>query len=428
MNNSSGVDRALLFSAVTLALVGVFMVYSATAVMAVNGKSGSFAYLIRHMISLAIGFGAMAVFTFIDYRELRKLAVPLLIASFALLILVFMPVIGIKANGAQRWLRLWPTTFQPSELAKLAFVIFLADYVSRPNGFNPATRANVAMSLKQKMEHPVTGFAMPLGIMLLFQVVLIKQPDFGAVMNLGIITVTMLILGGVRMKFFLAFLPFALAAIFMLVQAPYRMRRITSFLDPWGDERGSGYQLVQSLISFGNGGLGGLGLGKGQQKLFFLPEPHTDFIFSMIGEELGFIGAIFVIGLFLVVFARGMKISARAGDAFGKYLAFGLTFMIVLQAILNAAVSTGLMPTKGLPLPFVSYGGSSLLVSLSAAGILLNISSRQTSGVFLSNAAMRHSKRFIANPRLAGVETHHHASLQADATHYHASLQAAGEA
>jgi len=374
VNRTNHSDRGILVAALALVGIGVLMVYSATAVMAMKNRGGDFAFLIRHVQAMLVGLIAMTVLTYTDYRVLRRAALPLLVFSFLLLLLVFWPGVGVSANGAKRWIRLWPSTFQPSELAKLAFVLFLADYLSRPLRTHADRNLNTVHALRRKMEHPVSGFLVPVAVMVVFQVVLILQPDFGALMSFGLIGLGMLFVGGVRMRYFLFLSPVAAAVIFKLVQAPYRMRRLTSFIDPWKDEQGSGYQLIQSLVSFGNGGVTGVGLGEGRQKLFFLPEPHTDFIFSTIGEELGLLGALFVLFLFVVFLLRGLRLASRTDDSFGRYLALGLTFMIVLQALINFAVTTGLAPTKGLPLPFVSFGGSSLLVSLSATGILLSIS------------------------------------------------------
>lgn len=377
MDNPQPCDKGILFAALLLAAVGVLMVYSATAVIAIKNRGGDFAFLVRHLQSVIIGLMAMTVLMFTDYRVLSGWAWVILAFSFLLLLLVFLPAVGVSANGARRWIQLWPSTFQPSELAKLALVVFMADYMSRPMKSHRENNVNAVHALKCKMENPVTGFAIPVAIIGLFQAALILQPDFGAFMSVAAIGLGLLFVGGARLRYFLILAPVGAWVVYRLVQAPYRMRRLTSFMDPWQDQQGSGYQLIQSLVSFGNGGLGGVGLGEGRQKLFFLPEPHTDFIFSTIGEELGFAGVILVLVLFLIILLRGMRLAARVEDSFGRYLALGLTFMIVLQALLNFAVTTGLLPTKGLPLPFVSYGGSSLLVSLAATGILLNISKGQ---------------------------------------------------
>ena len=396
-------DRGILVSALILVGIGVFMVYSATAVMAMRSDGGDFSFLVRHLVSVGAGLLALLVCMFMDYRHLRKLSVFLLVGAFLLMLLVFVPGIGVSANGARRWIRMWPSTFQPSELAKLAVVIFLADYACRPFGTRAARGMNAAHAIRKKMEHPVTGFLIPLGILFLLQGVLIVQPDFGAFMSIGLLGLSMLFLAGVRLKYFLMLLPVGLPLVIYLLRAPYRLRRVTAFLDPWKDSHGSGYQLVQSLLSFGNGGIFGTGLGEGRQKLFFLPEPHTDFIFSMIGEELGFVRVIPVVLLFLYILYRGYRIAAQVPDPFGQLLALGVTLMLAIQALFHMAVTTGLVPTKGLPLPFVSYGGSSLLISLAATGILLSISRHREA---LGAAVRRPNfKRQRSGERCVGYES-----------------------
>jgi len=220
----------------------------------------------------------------------------------------------------------------------------------------------------------IYSFVLPVGIMGAFQLVFLKQPDFGATMSLGLITFAMLSISGLRLRYLMMPSVLVVPAMIYLVREPYRMKRIVSFLDPWKDSQGAGFQLVQSFIALGSGGLSGVGLGESKQKLAFLPESHTDFIFSLVGEELGFIGATALVLLFLFLFLRGIAIANRAKSPFVHYLASGLSMMIALQALINFFVATGLAPTKGLPLPFVSYGGSALLVNMTAVGILLNLS------------------------------------------------------
>ncbi|HSB30251.1 MAG TPA: putative lipid II flippase FtsW, partial [Candidatus Sulfobium mesophilum] len=288
----------------------------------------------------------------------KRFSSALLIFSFVLLCLVFLPHIGVTAGGARRWIRLWPTTFQPSELVKLAMVVFLARYMSSP-GYNTEKFAS---------------FMKPVLIMAVFQLVFLKQPDFGSTMSLAFLTFAMLFISGMRLRYIASVLILAVPVIYKLAMEPYRLRRITSFLDPWRDPLGNGFQLVQSFISLGSGGLTGLGLGESKQKLSFLPASHTDFIFCLVGEELGLVGALVLISLFIFLFAKGISIAGRSKDRFVSYLAYGLTLMITLQALINFAVVTGLVPTKGLPLPFLSYGGSALLVNMAAIGLLLKIS------------------------------------------------------
>jgi cell division protein FtsW len=302
------------------------------------------------------------LFMFLAFRlspeNLNKAAIYLLVFSFILLVLVFVPKIGISAGGARRWLRLWPSTFQPSELVKLSMVIFLARYMSLP-----AYRTDSFRS-----------FMIPVALMGLFQLIFLKQPDFGAAMSLCLLTIAMLVLSGMRLRYIMLLGLLLVPVSVKLLMEPYRLKRILAFLDPWKDPQGAGFQLVQSFIALGSGGLTGVGLGESKQKLSFLPESHTDFIFSLVGEELGFIGVFSLVGLFLVLFLRGISIANRTKDLFGYYLASGLSMMIALQALINFSVTAGLVPTKGLPLPFVSYGGSSLLINMMAIGILLRLS------------------------------------------------------
>jgi cell division protein FtsW len=359
-------DRALLVITGLLILFGALMIYSSTSVVTpILAKKGitEFYYFKRHIFTILIGFGVM----FITYRLkpsfLKEIAIPLMILSFVLLVLVFVPGIGVSAGGAKRWIRFWPSTFQPSELVKLSMVIFLARYVSSSS----------------YREDSFVSFIKPILIMVLFQAVILKQPDFGAAMSLAFLTFAMLFLSGIRLRYLASLSVLALPIIYILILEPYRLRRLTSFLDPWKDPQGSGFQLVQSFIAFGSGGLTGVGPGNSKQKLSYLPESHTDFIFSIIGEELGFIGVLIVVALFLLLFIRGISIANRANDRFVYHLAVGLSLMLSLQALINFAVTTGLVPTKGLPLPFISYGGSSLLVNMAAIGILLNISKGEDS-------------------------------------------------
>jgi cell division protein FtsW len=354
-------DRWLLLSTFALVVFGALMIYSSTSVVTpALAKKGAteFYYFKRHIFTILIGLCFMLLAHTFKPSFLKKIAIPLLLFSFVLLLLVFLPGIGVQVNGAKRWIRLWPSTFQPSEFVKLAMVIFLARHLSS----------------KSFRTESFTSFLKPIAIMAVFQAVMIMQPDFGAAMSLAFLTVTMLFLSGTRLRYILSLGFLALPVLFILIRAPYRLRRVTSFLDPWRDPLDSGFQLVQSFIAFGSGGITGIGIGSSKQKLSYLPESHTDFIFSIIGEELGFIGVSIIIALFVVIFFRGFSIANKTRDTFTYYLAVGLALMISVQALINFAVATGLVPTKGLPLPFISYGGSSLLMNMAAIGILLNIS------------------------------------------------------
>jgi cell division protein FtsW len=355
-------DKWLLCVTLLLTVFGALMIYSSTSVitptLARKGVITEFYYFKRHIFTIFTGL----VFMFFAYKlgplNLRKMALPLLIFSFLLLILVFVPGIGVSAGGAKRWIRLWPSTFQPSELVKLSMVIFLARYMSGPNyGVDS-----------------FVSFIKPILIMMLFQAVILKQPDFGAAMSLAFITLAMLFLSGIRLRYLASLSVLAIPVIFKLIMEPYRLKRVTCFLDPWKDQEGCGFQLIQSFIALGSGGLSGVGLGGSKQKLSYLPEPHTDFIVSIIGEEFGFIGVSIVMALFLFLFIKGISIANKTKDRFVYYLSMGISLMISLQVLINLAVAAGMVPTKGLPLSFISYGGSSLLVNMIAIGILLNIS------------------------------------------------------
>jgi cell division protein FtsW len=355
-------DRWILLTTVVLVCFGALMIYSSTSVITpvlAKKKVTEFYYFKRHLFTIVIGFIILFLTAYrLKLSFVQKHAIHLLIASFILLILVFIPGIGVTAGGATRWIRLWPSTFQPSELVKLSMVIFLAYYLSHP-GYR---------------HDNFISFLKPIGIMMLFQILILKQPDFGAAMSLAFLTLGMLFISGTRLRYLASLGVFAVPVIILLAMKPYRLQRIICFLDPWKDAQGCGFQLIQSFIALGSGGMTGVGLGSSKQKLAYLPESHTDFIFSIIGEEFGLIGALIIVLLFLIIFIKGITVAKRAKEPFVAYLATGLTLMISLQALINFAVAIGLVPTKGLPLPFISYGGSSLLVNMAAVGMLLVIS------------------------------------------------------
>lgn len=368
-NFEQGYDKYILVIVFLLIAIGILAVYSSTSVVSPDvleryQKKGivisQFAYLKKQLFTVFLGIFGMLLAYKAPLHWLKKMAIPILVVSFALLLLVFTPL-GISAGGAKRWLRLWPSNFQPSELVKLSMVLFMAWYLSR-SSYD-----------KDRLLY----FVVPICIMGVFQAVFLKQPDFGATMSLGIITVLMLFLSGARLRYLFALIMTGMPAVVWLIKSePYRWKRFTAFLDPWKDYQGSGFQLVQSFIALGSGGLKGVGIGEGKQKLSFLPEVHTDFIYSLIGEEAGFIGALFVVLLFFCLFVRGVIIANKTTNQFSYYLSFGISIMIATQAIINFAVVTGMVPTKGLPLPFISYGGSSLIVNMIAAGLLLNVSAK----------------------------------------------------
>lgn len=359
------IDKWLLLIVFTLILIGLVSVYSSTSVLSPDviekgqekGKNVSpFGFLKKQLFAVVIGIFALFLAYKIRLTHLKNLTIPLLLLSLVCLLLVFTSL-GVSAGGARRWIKAWPTVFQPSELVKLSIVIFIAWFLSS----------------KYFNRDSIKSFLIPIVILVIFQIILIKQRDFGAVMSLGILTLTMLFIGGVKLRYISFLSLLAIPIIVKLALEPYRLKRITAFIDPWRDPLGSGFQLVQSFIALGSGGITGVGLGEGRQKLSFLPEIHTDFIFALIGEELGFVGTSLVIILFTLFLIRGLSIAKNSDDSFSSYLAYGITFMISYQALINFLVVTGMIPTKGLPLPFISYGGSSLFVNMIAVGILLNV-------------------------------------------------------
>jgi len=355
-------DPWLMLFSLGLTLLGVVMIYSSTHQMALDKYKDSYFFLKKHLFSLTLGFIAFYLASQFPLRILRKFAVPLLLFIMGLLFLLLMPGFGVKAGGAIRWLKIGGIRVgQPSELAKIALLLYLAHTLAR----------------KQDRIHLFqVGFLPPVIVLGLVLGLLMKQPDFGTSMMLLTLTGILLFVGGVPLRFLFGSAMLALPAVYlMLIAKPYRWKRITAFLDPFHPDniQDGAYQLVQSLKAFSSGGLWGNGLAHGQQKLGYLPEAHTDFIFAVVGEELGLIGVLFVIGAFIFLLYRGYRIALRTPDAFSRYFAVGLTSMIGLQALLNMGVVMGSLPTKGLPLPFLSFARTSLIVVFAALGLLLQI-------------------------------------------------------
>lgn len=361
------VDRTLLAVTMILALVGLVMVFSASAIVAGNRFQDPGFYLKRQVAWLALGVLLMYLASRIDYIFWKKLSIPILACILVLLIMVLVPSFGMSAKGARRWLPLGPFSVQPAEMVKLVAVMYLAAYLSK--------KADRITSFRDGLLPALIVIGLLSGLVLL-------EPDLGTVVVLGLVTVGMCFLAGARLLHLMALGFCAIPAVLALVLgSSYRRQRLMTFLAPWKDPSDSGFQITQSFLAFGSGGSFGVGLGEGKQKLYFLPEAHTDFVLALIGEELGLIGTATVILLFAFFVWRGVQIAARARVPFGRYLGMGITLLVGVQALVNAAVVTGLLPTKGLTLPFVSYGGSSLVVSLVGVGILLSISrDRHTGG------------------------------------------------
>jgi len=344
---------------ILLVCIGIIMIYSASSIYAAEQYKDGFFFLKRHILFLLIGCVLMFIVMCIDYRKLRKFARPLLFISFILLVLVLIPGIGREVSGARRWFRFKVFSFQPSELANMAMIIYIADFISR--------KGNVLKTFWK-------GFAPPVLVLGCMVLLILMQPDLGTSLSIGIVVFIMLFVSGVRTRYLVSTLLAGLPALYFLIfSVPYRKARILSFLNPWLDPKGSGFQIIQSQIALGSGGIFGVGLGHSKQKLFYLPAAHTDFIFSIIGEEMGLIGTLGVIILFMVFIQQGLKIIKNAPDKFGYFLALGLVSMISLKAVINIGVSCGVFPTKGLPLPFISYGGSSFVFDLLSVGLLINI-------------------------------------------------------
>lgn len=345
---------------IVVALLGFSIVTVYSTDLATFGAGGKSYQLTKHILWILIGSILLVTMANIDYHYLQKLRIPILVMSFILLLLVLIPGIGTVTNGARRWMRLGHTLgIQPSEFAKLAIIIFVSAYIAKN---------------QSRMSEFKCGFMIPIIIIALAGALIIKEPDFGSAAFITILSVIMLLVGGTRIIY--VFFTIIAAAPFihkMLFEVSYRKDRLMAFMDPWQDPSGTGYHIIQSWIALGSGGLAGLGVGSSRQKLFFLPESSNDFIFTIIGEEFGFIGVLAIICLFLSLIWQGLKIVHATKDVFGFFLGFGITVMFGLQAIINIAVVSGIVPTKGIPLPFVSSGGSSLLFSMIGIGILINI-------------------------------------------------------
>ena len=355
-------DPILLFSTLGLVGIGIVMVYSASFPVGTERMGDPYHFLKKQAFAATLGIGLMLLAARLNYRLWKVLAIPLLIGSIGLLFLVFVPGLRQQVGGAYRWLKISSFSFQPAELAKLALVIYLARSLTNKEG---------------RMESFTGGFLPHVIVMGILFLLVLKQPDFGTGVLFVAVVFLMLFVAGTRLRFLggalLAALP---VLVYLAVQRNYRWERIVAFWNPWKDPGGGGFQIIQSFLAFGAGKVFGVGLGDGKQKLFYLPEIHTDFIFSVIGEELGLIGVSVIIALFVILILRGFQSSYRAPDLFGTYLSLGITSLIAIQTLLNLGVVTGLLPTKGSTLPFISYGGTSLMINLMAVGILLNVHSQ----------------------------------------------------
>jgi len=352
-------DVQLLFPVLFLVGIGIVMVYSSSSALALKKFGSDYYFLKKQAVFALIGICVLVLCRHVPYRLWRLLAYPLIGLALVLLTAVLASPFSVTAGGSSRWLRLGPLQFQPSEFARLAMIVYLAYSMERK---------------ADRIKELSIGFVPHVVILGALLALIIKQPDFGSAAILAFITWLMMFVGGVRLRYLLSSsILMGLAGFYFITQAEYRWRRWTTFWDPWRYSSEEGYQIVHSLMAFGSGGWWGTGIGKGFQKLFYLPEPHTDFIFSVIGEELGIAGVLVIILLYAVVVGKGIRIARRAPDLFGCYLAIGLTAALGLQIGINMGVTLGLLPTKGLTLPFLSYGGTSLIMNMATVGILMNI-------------------------------------------------------
>lgn len=357
-------DFHLFLPVLLLVGIGVVMVYSASSALALKKFGGDTYFLKKQAVFALLGILLMLAAYRLPIRTLRHLTYPLVALTFVLLFAVHIPAFGTSAGGATRWLHVLGFSFQPAELARFVMVLYLAYSLSRK---------------EDQLDDFYIGFLPHVMVLSLFSFLILLQPDFGSVVILGAVTWIMMFLGGVPLKHLglSLLLLFPVTYIFLVVES-YRIERIVSFFDPWQYAADGGYQIIHSLMAFGSGGVWGKGLGQGYQKLFYLPEPHTDFIFSVIGEELGLLGVLIILVLYGIIIYRGIRIALNTPEMFASLLAAGITLSLALQVCVNTGVALALLPTKGLTLPFLSYGGTSLLLNMMAIGILMKIGAIET--------------------------------------------------
>lgn len=355
-------DQQLLFSTLALLVIGLIMVCSASITMAESMTGQPLYFFIRQVIFAVLGLGLAGMILSVRLFTWQQLAPQLMLGGIVLLVLVIIPGVGREVNGSARWLPLGPVNLQVAELVKLLAILYIANYLQRHQG---------------QIKDTMSRIVVPLMLFGLTTLLLLMQPDMGSIVVILSTVLAMLFLGGARLSIFLS-LMLVLGGLFASLAwiAPYRLQRLQSFLDPWADPFGSGFQLTQALIAFGRGDWLGVGLGSSMQKLFYLPEAHTDFLYSILAEELGLIGALIVLGLFFVLIWRALAIghaAELAGQKFGSQIAYGIGIWLGIQAFVNMGVNMGALPTKGLTLPLMSYGGSSLIIVLIAIGLLLRV-------------------------------------------------------
>jgi len=353
-------DYMLALTVFLLSLFGIVMIYSASTVVAQESFGSSYYFALHQIRSLLIGLGLMIGVYFIDYRFWRKIALPLFLANIILLLAVYLPGIGKSFGGAHRWIGIGSFIFQPSELVKLTFLIYFASWLEKKGG---------------QVRNFASGFLPFIVLMIVLGVLIMGQPDLGTLSVIAITAVIIYFISGARYKHIAAIVAGAIVLFFILIKIePYRMQRFLVFLNPSNQTLGAAYHINQALLAIGSGGLWGLGFGQSKQKYLYLPQAHTDSIFAIIAEELGFLRVSLILAVYVFIAWRGFKIAREAPDNFAKFLAAGITIWIIIQALINISAMLNIIPLTGVPLPFISYGGSSLIINLVAIGILLNIS------------------------------------------------------
>jgi cell division protein FtsW len=361
MRKPKNLDYIFLFSLLALSTIGTIMVFSASPTLGLR-LGDSFYFIKRQIFYLVLGFGALYFGFQLDLAALKKRAGPLFLLSLLLLLVVYLPGVGRKVLGASRWIELGVLSFQPSELIKFTTILFMAAWLS---------------ARRDRLSDLWRGFLPPILLVAAVFALIVKQPDLGTALTIALTSVVMLFTAGADLRQLGAISALGVVGVTALsLTSPYRLRRLLSYLDPWKDPQGSGFQIIQSLLAIGSGGFLGLGLGASRQKYFYLPQQFTDFIFAILCEELGFIGGVTVVALFCFLAYRGLMIALATADPFKNLLAVGLVSWLTLQALMNIMVVIGLIPTTGIPLPFISYGGTATIINLFAAGVLLNISAR----------------------------------------------------
>ncbi|MDX2463354.1 MAG: putative lipid II flippase FtsW [Porticoccus sp.] len=362
-NYLEGLDRTLLLATLAIASIGLVMISSASISFADHSYGDGFYYLKRHLMFLMAGFVVAAVFLVVPSRIWYRYGVPLLLLTVLMLVAVLIPGIGRKVNGSQRWIPLGPINLQVSELAKFVVILFMAGYLERH---------------QRQLRVHWQGFLKPVVVLAFMIFLLLLEPDFGSAVVMSGTVLGMLFIAGVRLWQFSALLALGVSGLAgIALMSPYRVQRLVTFLDPWADQYNTGYQLTQSLIAFGRGEWLGVGLGNSVQKLFYLPEAHTDFVFAIYAEEFGLVGVAVVIGLYILLVSRVLHVARKAlrrQDWFAAYSCFGIAMMVAGQSFINIGVTSGLLPTKGLTLPFISYGGSSLLICSGMVALVLRVS------------------------------------------------------